>query len=548
MDGVVAQHRRSLSGATRRDEGAGPAHSAARAHRALTQRRYLTAGAVLAATGALAVSPISPVTPAGTASTVARAVKLVADGDSIFNVPLNLIQDLINIPGNEFQAMDQLGESLIFSGDWWTPSAVNIWGEDPGDPGHFMSIIDMLFPFKAISGLGQAEIDQVADANGTAGLGQQISLLADAEIPVSASSDADNSAPILPTVPITGFTTIDKNLWFLGSLFGLQKYPLFDGWFQKSFAELESGDFKFGSVYDPSYGLGKDGSVPGWTAASGYTFVGTHNPAGFADGSTPPTSDNLMPWADLIFKMNLAEPFQNFFQSLEAPVDWSAATSPSQVNGFDVLTLTDVGRDLQTFLTGLLIAFDPWVGGSLGCPEAPCTIPSWLSLTSLVSDINDLWPGNKDIEAWLVGAKEAAAGQTVTGGAYNFATPHQVATDEALSASEQQNFDGGNSGLITGGGTEITTPAGVDTSISFPISPFFQGLIAFMDDLGVPKFASEVASLFGYSPTDYPIEPVGTETTLGPLSTDAGVSGSADADAGSGFWADLGTDLHMMGL
>ena len=50
-----------------------------------------------------------------------------------------------------------------------------------------MGLLDMALPFAPqISGLGQPEIDPTLDANGTAGLAQQISLLAAAELPTSA--------------------------------------------------------------------------------------------------------------------------------------------------------------------------------------------------------------------------------------------------------------------------------------------------------------------------------------------------------------------------
>ena len=70
------------------------------------------------------------------------------------------------------------------------PSATNIWGIDPGDLGHYMGVLDLLIPFPQISGLDQPEIDPTADANGTAGLAQQIGLLAAAELPTSSSCDA----------------------------------------------------------------------------------------------------------------------------------------------------------------------------------------------------------------------------------------------------------------------------------------------------------------------------------------------------------------------
>lgn len=84
--------------------------------------------AVLAA-GALAAALVTPVaaTPAGSV-TAARDLALVSAGDSLLNIPLNLFQVIANIPSTELGAMTVLGNSLIYSGNWWSPSATNIWG------------------------------------------------------------------------------------------------------------------------------------------------------------------------------------------------------------------------------------------------------------------------------------------------------------------------------------------------------------------------------------------------------------------------------------
>ena len=137
------------------------------------------------------------------------------------NVPINLFDDIVNIPFNEVQGIDVLGNSLLFSGDWWVPSATNIWGTDPGDLGHYMGILDMLLPFAPqISGLDQPEIDPTADANGTAGLAQQIGLLAAAELPTSTSCDAQTCAPMTPPEVITGNTGLDRDIGFFEALSG----------------------------------------------------------------------------------------------------------------------------------------------------------------------------------------------------------------------------------------------------------------------------------------------------------------------------------------
>src|SRR6202044_2190747 len=133
---------------------------------------YVLAAAAVAATSAVVLTPATP--RASQIPVRSMETRLVDYTD----VPINLFDDVVNIPANEIAGIDVLGNSLLFSGDWWVPSATNIWGTDPGDLGHYMGLIDTLIPFSAISGLDQPEIDPTADADGTAGLAQQIGLLA----------------------------------------------------------------------------------------------------------------------------------------------------------------------------------------------------------------------------------------------------------------------------------------------------------------------------------------------------------------------------------
>src|ERR1700728_5000804 len=112
------------------------------------------------------------------------------------DVPINLFDDVVNIPYNEIQGIDVFGDSLLFSGDWWVPSATNIWGTDPGDLGHYMGLIDMALPFAPqISGLDQPEIDPIADANGTAGLAAKNGLLVGVALRRSKFHDPQNITP-----------------------------------------------------------------------------------------------------------------------------------------------------------------------------------------------------------------------------------------------------------------------------------------------------------------------------------------------------------------
>ncbi len=183
-------------------------------------RPYVLAAAALAATGAVVAIPPRRGPPSRPRrQSVSMETRLV-DTDSVLNIPVNLFDDIANIPNTEVGAVDIFSDSLFFSGDWWVPSATNLWGTDPGDLGHYMGLIDMAIPFQEISGQDQPEIDPTADADGTAGLAQQISLLAAAELPTSASCDAETCAPMTPPDVITGSTAFDRLIGFLDAITG----------------------------------------------------------------------------------------------------------------------------------------------------------------------------------------------------------------------------------------------------------------------------------------------------------------------------------------
>jgi len=353
-----------------------------------------TRGSVLAA-AAIAATSLVVVTPAVLRATHPPVSSIATRLVDFTDIPVNLFNDIVNIPFNEVQGFDVLSNSLFFSGDWWVPSAVNLWGTDPGDLGHYMGLLDVLIPFSSISGLDQPEIDPVADAAGLAGLAQQIGLFAAAELPVSASCDAETCYPMTPPNVITGSTGFDRDIGFLQAFFGQatdahnQPFGLFSNWFQVQFAELANGTFTFGKgdpgIIDPSPGTGPAGEVP-----DGYGFFGT----------TDPTEGNagFMPWDGITFKLNLLGPFENFFNSLLA--------DPSS-NPIEIPTITEIGQAFQNFAAGSVIAFDPFLMGSPACP-ALCDLPANLTQTALVQDILSWDPSNTTIQAWLDGANNNA--------------------------------------------------------------------------------------------------------------------------------------------
>lgn len=501
--------------------------------------------AALAAAGLVAAALVTPVatTPI---SAVERELLLLSGADSLLNVPLNLFQALVNVPSTEIGAMNIVGNALIYSGNWWSPSATNIWGEDPGDPGHFMGVIDMAFPFSQISGQGSPEpgapgFDWDEAAAGHLGLGQQFTLLADAEIPTSASSDADYSAPLLPSSEITGSSFFDHNAWFFAALSGMQPYPIFQNWFQVPLSDLQNG-YTFPTVINPAMGIGTDaagnpdGSVPSDPTLG---FVGTHpaTPADIAnlpqDAATqsqgihvvPGTDEvvngngnpvNLMPWSNETFKLDLLYPFQNFFNSLQAPVDLNTYAS-----GFQIPTFEEFGRALQTMAAGQIIAFDPSSPGDPFCGTTCLANPSATPL-ALVSELDKMWPGNPYLEDWLTRANAGSPLNAFYGMA-NGPTPHQVDVNDAVSQSLQQWFDIGNP-------SPANPPANIDTPIAFAPSPAMQQLIDFMQQSGVQQFFADWANSAGYQPVDFDdLTPV-----LG-AATDTGDAGGAAAGSADGF-------------
>lgn len=419
----------------------------------------LVAGAVLAAASAGVSGPIAP--PAAALTVEHRAIQLVADEDSLLNIPFNLVQQFVNIPGTQVEALNLLASSLFFTGPWLAASATNIWGEDPGDPGRFMALVDLLIPFRDISGLGSPEIDPVAAANGTAGLGQQLALLAAAELPPNASCNADWCAPLHPTTTITGFTPVDQLIWQLATTLGLQKFPLTDNWFQVPLSELTSG-YTFGDVISPSAGIGPGGSVP------------DDDVFGIPGTIAGPDGQNLMPWSNITFTFNPLGPVGNFFDSLLAPPDLA---------GFDLPSLTEIGRMVQSLAASMVVAFNPFVAGSATCP-GQCDVPAFLTSAGIVTAISDIWPGNTVINHWL---------ELSDSGMANGPTQHQIDFAIQFIQGLQTVFDLGNP-------PPSEVPAWAETPAPFDLDPLMVGLIGFMHDIGVQDFFQVLADAAGFEP------------------------------------------------
>jgi hypothetical protein len=381
--------------------------------------RYLLAAAALAATSGVVAIPLAP-----------RPIQLpfrsietrLVDAGSVLNIPVNLFDDILNIPYNEVQGFDVLSNSLFFSGDWWVPSATNIWGTDPGDLGHYMGVIDIAIPFASISGLDQPEIDPTADANGTAGLAQQLSLLAAAELPVNSSCAAESCSPMTPPDVITGSTAFDRDIGFLEAITGQQSFGLFDNWLTVPLSDLFSG-YTFTTANDPGLVSPSPDTGPGGSVVGAFGFDGTISSGG----------QNLMPWAGDTFQLNLFGPFQDFYNSLLA----TPSTSGVAGTGIEIPTLTEITQAFQNLVASSIVAFDPLVEGSPVCP-ATCDVPSYLTQPALVQDVENWDPSNTTIQEWLNNFPDSNATLTqaedsvalLQTGDYNL-TPEQLATYDA---------------------------------------------------------------------------------------------------------------------
>jgi hypothetical protein len=381
------------------------------------KRPYVLAAAALAATSLVAATPLVSKVATRAAVLPNHSFETNLVDSSIFNIPFNLFQDIVNIPYNEVQALNGLADSEFFTGNWFVVSATNLWGVDPGDPSHFMSVANLLFPFPELSGMGQPET--AFDA----GLGQQLWGLVAAEIPVNSGCDAMDCIPQVPTPPITGITSIDSLIWDSQILSGQQQFPLLDSWFQVSPQQLLDGYY-----FSPDLNGSTD---PSGAVVPGFGLLGTG-------------AGDAMPWSGDTYTFEPWVPFENFFNSLEATPDYSA---------FDIPSLTDAFQAFQAVIAGGLVDFDPITAGSPFCPGT-CDLPEAFTYPALVQDVANLMPGNPIINEWLT-AYDNGAG--VAGIDYNGPTEAQILRSVEL--LQQGYWDFGNPYPPAGTGPDYTQTA-----------------------------------------------------------------------------------------
>jgi hypothetical protein len=359
-------------------------------------RPYVMAAAALAATSMVAATPLAPKAAevAAKLPVVNMATKLV-DSESLLNVPLNLFYDLINIPANELYATQFFTDNLFMAGPWFVVSPTNLWGVDPGDPTHFMSVVNFLVPFTGLSGMDEPETDF------TGGLGQQVWGFVATELPTSAGCDEAACAPLEPESPITGLTGVDFYVWLDQILSGQEKFSLFDNWFDPQYGPDGTYYFTPGTDanVDPSSSVasGQVFNFDGWSTLSTSNLLGGE---GIPGTSTVDGFTDSMPWAGDTYTFEPWVPFENFFNSLmETP-----STSGLDGTGIDPIygDPTEIMQTFQAFLAGLMM-FDPFTPGSPFCPgECTSVTTAGLDYPDLIKDINNLTPGgNPVINEWL---------------------------------------------------------------------------------------------------------------------------------------------------
>jgi hypothetical protein len=181
-------------------------------------RPYLTAGVVLAGAGLLAVTPIAPITPLSRPHVANLEVRLTT-GESLLNIPVNLFNDIVNIPyqlleapysveglipnfttdgehvpGSGLAAAGTIGQpsdvwpdytpfgdggptdptfhgalnflagALDYTGSFYVSNPTNVFGWDTGNPWNFSALIDTLLPIKDLGPHVAQNLNSIAEA------------------------------------------------------------------------------------------------------------------------------------------------------------------------------------------------------------------------------------------------------------------------------------------------------------------------------------------------------------------------------------------------
>jgi hypothetical protein len=421
----------------------------------IAARPYAMAGAVLTAASLVAVTPV-----AHRAFTLPmRSIETLLVDESLFNVPINLLYDIANIPNNEVEALNSVAGSNFLGGNWWVPSSTNLWGIDTGDPTKVALLTNLFAPFTAFN-------------QGLGGLQYQIGGFLAAQLPVSDSCDAETCFPMTPPEVITGSTSFDRAIGFIDALSGQgsgENFELFRNWFQVPIQDLVNG-YTFDDAANPSGPAYNDPA---------FGFGNSTNPF---EGATV-GDDDAMPWNGHTFYLNLFQPFQNYWEHL---LDDPATDGVIPGTGIQIPTFEEFGRVLQAVAASTVAAFNPYTAGSPACP-AMCDIPESLTTRALV-DMLDPNDSNPMIQAWLAGFDPGAEFPN------NNATPDQVHAAIALLQTGMFNLTPDQLDGVIGQLGDIN-----------PVLPALAVNAGFITDPGYLSFVTDPGSEFetiygGYNP------------------------------------------------
>ena len=278
---------------------------------------YVTAGVALVGANALTLNTLGP--PAAVHADLRVVNQEVELAGSIFNIPINLLIDIINIPSYEIAALDMEARGFLYGGPWIVTGASNVWGEDPADYARFFAGAALTIPFAALSGFDPHDTTDgqyMIDGNGFA---QQFAKFLAAEWPVDPNCTAARCVPNTPVSPITGISGLDTTIWNIMMLLGKVDFPVLSNLFKVGPWELLTG-YDFGE--QPSYdgqvfdGLGIKGTIPGQE--------GDH--------------EWVMPWSYTTFQFDPIGPFANWLEHL--------MDDPAN-NPIELPSLEKLGRAIQ---------------------------------------------------------------------------------------------------------------------------------------------------------------------------------------------------------
>jgi hypothetical protein len=313
-------------------------------------RPYVTAGVALVGASVVAVTPITSMqpdirsasmnvdlvaavttttpTPKPATTTVqqpnqAAIASAAQAAPSVFNIPANLFIALANVPYNFFNALGMgdvnlgsnpdsafsfingkegisltqtgvvgLAADLAYGGSWWVYQPENVLGTDSADIARYQALLNLAIPFPALS----------------VGLGNIVTTIAASQLPMDKGCTGTSSG---------GCPDING---ILSKMFDLRHVV---------------------DLFSPG----------------GYTFPTVTNPVSCSSDGLCDVFNGTEeePWSGQNVKLNIFDPFENFYDSLTATPDFSQIKIP---------TPEFITASLVSLVKGLNTAFNPFVPGT----------------------------------------------------------------------------------------------------------------------------------------------------------------------------------------